>query len=144
MKIKTFKNISDYNKSRFISELKERGYTVSRIDNGYLLSSSSFNKIFSTWGLIFIVKEIKLIPQDQKIMTHIAFNIAALVLLYLCAFIAYIAMILSEPNYDQSKIFLTFLLLLLVASLTLFTILRSDIINDIKKAMKKATISSRV
>ncbi|WP_417336269.1 hypothetical protein [Halobacteriovorax marinus] len=139
MKIKTFKNISVHNKVRFINELEGRGYDVSRNGDDYLLSSNAFRKVFSTWGLILIVKGIKLSVKERTVKTQLSFNIFALLSIYCCAFGTCIAMILREPNNDQSKIFFIFLFLLLLASFVLFIALRSEILKDIKEAIKEST-----
>ena len=139
MIIKTFRNISIHNKANFVHKLEEKGYTVSRNVDDYLLSSNAFKKIFTTWGLIFIVKEIKLTVNEHSAITQLSFNIIALLSLYCCAFGTCVAMILTESNYDQSKIFLTFLFLLTVASFTFFMALRSDILKDIKEAIKESS-----
>ena len=136
MKIKTFKNGFIYNDAKLIKKLESRGYIVLRNEDGYSLFFSTFKKVFSTWGLIFIVKEVKLIAQNQKIEAHLVFNFFALAVLYFCAFSACAVMIYREPSLDLIKIFLTFLFLLVVASLAIFAVLRSDILKDFKETIR--------
>ena len=123
----------------FINELELRGYEVLRSEDNFLLSSNSFKKTFSTWGLIFVVKEIKLVTINQNLVTYLSLNIPALITIYLCGVGACIAMVLREPNYGQTKIILPFLFLLVIMTVILFCTLRSDILKDIKKSIKQCS-----
>lgn len=136
MKISTIKIATPFQPLLFKNKMREKGYDVSEIgDQVFSLTSNSYKKVISTWGLICVVKEIRIIIEDHKVTANLFFDLYSLILLALSAVGAFLVGVMDAEKTEYIKLTSSFVFLLSVSSMILFLLLRSDILRDIKKSM---------